>query len=314
MSKFKLDPKTILDLVCFVGASVSVYYLINQVVNSLDGSKSQNKKKANATVQKLQQRHPGLELALDEYEQIIVNSVIMPEDIKVGFKDIGGLDEIIDELRESILFPLTLMSTIMDKWFGESNKLVAAIFSLAHKLQPCIIFIDEIDSFLRERQSSDHEVTAMLKAEFMTLWDGLTSEGRILVLGATNRPNDIDDAILRRMPKRFPVKLPERAQRRRILEIMLKDAKVEPTFDIDEVATRTAGLSGSDIREACRNAAMTATRDYIRSNFENGRRKRGKTEVPIRPIKTEDFFKQTASETPLPTNSVGNIPVASDVE
>lgn len=320
----------------------------------------QNKKKANATVQKLQQRHPGLELALDEYEQIIVNSVIMPEDIKVGFKDIGGLDEIIDELRESILFPLTLpdlysyhstllkapkgvllygppgcgktmlakalaaessanfinirMSTIMDKWFGESNKLVAAIFSLAHKLQPCIIFIDEIDSFLRERQSSDHEVTAMLKAEFMTLWDGLTSEGRILVLGATNRPNDIDDAILRRMPKRFPVKLPERAQRRRILEIMLKDAKVEPTFDIDEVATRTAGLSGSDIREACRNAAMTATRDYIRSNFENGRRKRGKTEVPIRPIKTEDFFKQTASETPLPTNSVGNIPVASDVE
>ena len=86
MSKFKLDPKTILDLVCFVGASVSVYYLINQVVNSLDGSKSQNKKKANATVQKLQQRHPGLELALDEYEQIIVNSVIMPEDIKVGFK------------------------------------------------------------------------------------------------------------------------------------------------------------------------------------------------------------------------------------
>ncbi|KAF5116346.1 hypothetical protein DV452_002689 [Geotrichum candidum] len=314
MSKFKLDPKTILDLVCFVGASVSVYYLINQVVNSLDGSKSQNKKKANATVQKLQQRHPGLELALDEYEQIIVNSVIMPEDIKVGFKDIGGLDEIIDELRESILFPLTLMSTIMDKWFGESNKLVAAIFSLAHKLQPCIIFIDEIDSFLRERQSSDHEVTAMLKAEFMTLWDGLTSEGRILVLGATNRPNDIDDAILRRMPKRFPVKLPERAQRRRILEIMLKDAKVEPTFDIDEVATRTAGLSGSDIREACRNAAMTATRDYIRSNFENGRRKRGKTEVPIRPIKTEDFFKQAASETPLPTNSVGNIPVASDVE
>ncbi|KAI9211281.1 hypothetical protein DS838_003846 [Geotrichum bryndzae] len=303
MSKFKLDPKTILDLVCFVGASVSVYYLINQVVNSLDGSKSQNKKKANATVQKLQQRHPGLELALDEYEQIIVNSVIMPEDIKVGFK-----------AESSANFINIRMSTIMDKWFGESNKLVAAIFSLAHKLQPCIIFIDEIDSFLRERQSSDHEVTAMLKAEFMTLWDGLTSEGRILVLGATNRPNDIDDAILRRMPKRFPVKLPERAQRRRILEIMLKDAKVEPTFDIDEVATRTAGLSGSDIREACRNAAMTATRDYIRSNFENGRRKRGKTEVPIRPIKTEDFFKQAASETPLPTNSVGNIPVASDVE
>lgn len=279
------------------------------------------------------------------------------------FSDIGGLEDIIDELRESVLYPLTVpdlynyhstllkapkgvllygppgcgktmlakalaaessanfinirMSTIMDKWFGESNKLVAAIFSLAHKLQPCIIFIDEIDSFLRERQSSDHEVTAMLKAEFMTLWDGLTSDGRILVLGATNRANDIDDAILRRMPKRFPVKLPDLSQRRRILEIMLKDAKLDATFDIDLVAQRTAGMSGSDIREACRNAAMAATREYIRGNFKDGRRKHGKeAEIPIRPIQTQDFFKKTASETPLPTNIVRNIPVlaASDIE
>lgn len=86
MSKFKLDPRVILDLVCFLGASASVYYLLSHVVNSIgDGSKAQHKKKANASVQKLQRRHPGLELALDEYEQIIVNSVIMPEDIKLGF-------------------------------------------------------------------------------------------------------------------------------------------------------------------------------------------------------------------------------------
>lgn len=196
------------------------------------------------------------------------------------------------------------MSTIMDKWFGESNKLVAAIFSLAAKLQPCIIFIDEIDSFLRERQATDHEATSMLKAEFMTLWDGLTSEGRILVLGATNRANDIDDAILRRMPKRFPVRLPDREQRRRILEIMLKDAQLDTTFDIDEVARRTAGMSGSDIREACRNAAMIATREFIRSNFENGKRKEQESKITIRPIKTADFFQRTASETPLPTNFV----------
>ncbi len=60
------------------------------------------------------------------------------------------------------------VSTLTNKWFGESNKLVAALFSLAHKLQPSIIFIDEIDSFLRERGSGDHEVTGMMKAEFMT--------------------------------------------------------------------------------------------------------------------------------------------------
>lgn len=61
-------------------------------------------------------------------------------------------------------------SILTNKWFGESNKLVSALFSLAKKLQPTIIFIDEIDSMMRERSSNDHEVTGMMKAEFMTLW------------------------------------------------------------------------------------------------------------------------------------------------
>ena len=95
------------------------------------------------------------------------------------------------------------VSTLTDKWFGESQKLVHALFSLAkvtfyilnsQKLQPTIIFIDEIDSFLRERKSNDHEATSMMKAEFMTLWDGMisTEKTRIIILGATNRPNDLD--------------------------------------------------------------------------------------------------------------------------
>ncbi|KAL0960575.1 hypothetical protein HGRIS_005609 [Hohenbuehelia grisea] len=113
------------------------------------------------------------------------------------------------------------VSVLTNKWFGESNKLVAGLFSLARKTQPSIIFIDEIDSFLRERSKGDHEVTGMMKAEFMTLWDGLLSAtDRILVLGATNRPNDIDSAILRRMPKRFAVGLPNVEQRRKILKLV----------------------------------------------------------------------------------------------
>ena len=59
-------------------------------------------------------------------------------------------------------------SALTNKWFGESNKLVSGLFSLARKTQPSIIFIDEIDSFMRERSKGDHEVTAMMKAEFMT--------------------------------------------------------------------------------------------------------------------------------------------------
>jgi len=130
-------------------------------------------------------------------------------------------------------------SVLTNKWYGESNKLVAGLFSLARKAQPSIIFIDEIDSFLRERTKGDHEVTGMMKAEFMTcvmlfavslicflltfisLWDGLLSgTDRILVLGATNRPNDIDSAILRRMPKRFAVGLPDVKQRTKILNLV----------------------------------------------------------------------------------------------
>lgn len=224
--------------------------------------------------------------------------------------------------ESSAIFINIRMSTIMDKWFGESNKLVAAIFSVARKLQPSIVFIDEIDSFLRERQSSDHEVTSNLKTEFMTLWDGLTTgaagdAGRIMVLGATNRPNDIDDAILRRMPKRFPVPLPNRAQRRRILEITLKDARLAADFDLELVVAKTAGMSGSDIREACRNAAWAATRETIRKNIESGGLAAGAgTEgmVKGRPIRTEDFFVKTAAETSLPRNTVLEVPVADDVE
>lgn len=158
------------------------------------------------------------------------------------------------------------VSTLTNKWFGESNKLVAALFSLARKLQPSIIFIDEIDSFLRERATGDHEVTGMMKAEFMTLWDGLTSStDRIMVLGATNRPADIDAAILRRMPKRYAVRLPDPDQRRKILKIMLADVRLDKAFQLEDIVRRTEGFSGSDLKEACRNAAMQPVREFMRS-------------------------------------------------
>ncbi|KAK2377904.1 outer mitochondrial transmembrane helix translocase [Trifolium repens] len=89
----------------------------------------------------------------------------------------------------------------MNKLFGESQKLVAAIFSLANKLQPAIIFIDEVDSFLGQRRQSDHEAMKNMKTEFMALWDGFTTNknAQVMVLAATNRPSELDEAILRRL-------------------------------------------------------------------------------------------------------------------
>merc|ERR1712054_521181 len=112
---------------------------------------------------------------------------------------------------------------------------------------------------------------------FMTLWDGLTSSdsagkpAQICVLGATNRINDIDEAILRRMPKKFPVPLPGREQRRKILQLLLRDSKMDPdNFDIDYVAKVTAGMSGSDLKEVCRDAAMAPVREYLKAHRTKG--------------------------------------------
>lgn len=252
-------------------------------------------------------------LKLSEHEEIIASEIIHPEDIHVTFNDIGGLENMIDSLKETVIYPLVYpqlfsfapallaapkgvllygppgcgktmlakalakesgacfinlhVSTLTDKWFGESQKLVHAVFSLAKRpeLQPTIIFIDEIDAFLRSRQSRDHEATSMMKAEFMSLWDGLASgsDMRVLILGATNRPQDIDKAIMRRMPKRILFKTPDIIQRKKILSLLLKDVKVDPSL-IDKVVLITEGLSGAELKEVCRNAAMVPVREYIK--------------------------------------------------
>ncbi|KAF5899026.1 ATPase family AAA domain-containing protein 1-A-like, partial [Clarias magur] len=158
------------------------------------------------------------------------------------------------------------VSTLTDKWYGESEKLTAAVFSLAVKLQPCIIFIDEIDSFLRSRSSLDHEVTAIMKTQFMSLWDGLEtgSETQVMVMGATNRPQDVDAAIRRRMPATFHIRLPNTAQRKEILHLILSGESLSKVVNLMEIAEQTEGFSGSDLREVCRDAALYRVRDLMR--------------------------------------------------
>lgn len=150
---------------------------------------------------------------LTPYEQTIAMEVVAPDEIPVSFDDIGGLDDIIEELRESVIYPLTMphlysgassllsapsgvllygppgcgktmlakalahesgacfinlhISTLTEKWYGDSNKLVNAVFSLARKLQPSIVFIDEIDAVLGQRRSGEHEASGMVKAEYV---------------------------------------------------------------------------------------------------------------------------------------------------
>lgn len=282
---------------------------------------------------------------LNTYEQNVAMDVVAASEIPVSFEDIGGLDDIIEELRESVIYPLTMphlysgnssllsapsgvllygppgcgktmlakalahesgacfinlhISTLTEKWYGDSNKLVSAVFSLARKLQPTIVFIDEIDAVLSQRRSGEHEASGMVKAEFMTHWDGLTSANstgepqRICILGATNRIQDIDEAILRRMPKKFPVHLPNASQRRSIFALTLRDTKLDTdpaAFNLDVLVKLSAGMSGSDIKEACRDAAMVPVREFIRKARASGIGMQNVKPEAVRGLQTDDFF------------------------
>ncbi|XP_076919003.1 uncharacterized protein LOC143579641 [Bidens hawaiensis] len=157
------------------------------------------------------------------------------------------------------------VSDLMSKWFGDAQKLVTAVFSLAHKLQPAIIFIDEVDSFLGQRRSSDHEALTNMKTEFMALWDGFTTDqnARVMVLAATNRPSELDEAILRRLSQAFEIGMPDRKERAAILKVILKGERVEDEIDYDSIAALCEGYTGSDLLELCKQAAYLPIKDLL---------------------------------------------------
>ncbi|KAJ3452004.1 aaa-type atpase family protein-related [Anaeramoeba flamelloides] len=164
------------------------------------------------------------------------------------------------------------MSTISSKWFGEGEKIAKAVFTLASKLSPSIIFIDEVDSLLNRRgKSGEHETSRKIKNTFMEQWDGLTrrDDDRVIVLAATNRPHDLDEAVLRRFPRRMFVDLPNLEAREKILKIILKDEELQDNFDFHYLAAITEGYSGSDLK----NLAITAGYFPIRELLEKEKEK-----------------------------------------
>lgn len=165
--------------------------------------------------------------------------------------------------ESGVRFLALSLATIMDKWVGETEKYLEALFSLARKIAPVIIFVDEIDALTRKRTSGDREWSAAMKSQLLGLWDGLpggghTTQGRrIVIMGATNRPQDIDEAFLRRMPLQIKVDLPGEEQRRQILRIFLADLHLPAgSVDIDRLSSETNGLSGSDLHELCRRTVL----------------------------------------------------------
>ncbi|XP_028767336.1 uncharacterized protein LOC114725039 isoform X2 [Neltuma alba] len=158
------------------------------------------------------------------------------------------------------------MSSITSKWFGEGEKYVKAVFSLASKIAPSVIFVDEVDSMLGRRENpGEHEAMRKMKNEFMVNWDGLRTKDteRILVLAATNRPFDLDEAVIRRLPRRLMVNLPDSSNRAKILKVILAKEDLSPDVDLDAIASMTDGYSGSDLKNLCVTAAHRPIKEIL---------------------------------------------------
>ncbi|KIW06169.1 uncharacterized protein PV09_02655 [Verruconis gallopava] len=168
--------------------------------------------------------------------------------------------------KESKAAVLTVTgSDVNQMWVGESEKTVKAIFTLARKLAPCVVFIDEADALLASRGSDgrggrpNHRDTIN---QFLLEWDGMNESGVFLMV-ATNRPFDLDDAVLRRLPRRVLVDLPDKDDREAILRIHLKGETISNDVDISELAEQTPYYSGSDLKNVVVSAALAAVKDEL---------------------------------------------------
>ncbi|KAK7350698.1 hypothetical protein VNO77_09580 [Canavalia gladiata] len=158
------------------------------------------------------------------------------------------------------------MSSITSKWFGEGEKYVKAVFSLASKIAPSVIFVDEVDSMLGRRENpGEHEAMRKMKNEFMVNWDGLRTKDteRVLVLAATNRPFDLDEAVIRRLPRRLMVNLPDAPNRAKIVKVILAKEELSSDVDMDAIANMTDGYSGSDLKNLCVTAAHRPIKEIL---------------------------------------------------
>ncbi|XP_012506084.1 PREDICTED: fidgetin-like protein 1 [Propithecus coquereli] len=150
-------------------------------------------------------------------------------------------------------------SSLTSKWVGEGEKMVRALFAVARCQQPAVIFIDEIDSLLSQRGDGEHESSRRIKTEFLVQLDGATtsSEDRILVVGATNRPQEIDEAARRRLVKRLYIPLPEASARKQIvINLMSKEQCHLNEEEIEQIVQQSDGFSGADMTQLCREASL----------------------------------------------------------
>ncbi len=154
---------------------------------------------------------------------------------------------------------------VMSKFYGESEKRVRDLFDEAEKTAPTIIFIDEIDAIAPKREESYGEVERRVVSQLLTMMDGLKSRGRVVVIGATNRPNAIDPALRRpgRFDREVSISVPGKEGRLSILKIHTRNMPLAKSVDLDELSRITHGFVGADINALAKEAAMNVLRAVL---------------------------------------------------
>ncbi len=150
-----------------------------------------------------------------------------------------------------------------DMYVGEGEKNVKALFSLAKKLTPCVVFIDEADAVFSARGGGQRRVSHReLLNQFLREWDGMSNDaGSAFIMVATNRPFDLDDAVLRRLPRRLLVDLPSENDRLEILKIHLRDEALADDVSLPDMAAKTPFYSGSDLKNVSVAAALNCVQE-----------------------------------------------------
>lgn len=187
-------------------------------------------------------------------------------------------------------------SSLTSKWIGQGEKMVRALFAVAGCMQPAVIFVDEIDSILSARKSEgEHEASRRLKTEMLVQMEGCdpsSAERRVLLVGATNRPEELDEAARRRMPKQLYIPLPCAAARSQMIERQLGNgsgiaAELSET-DLSKIVAKTEGYSGSDMRNLIQEACQGPVRNAMGQAAQLSALAQ-LSEADLRPVNLKDF-------------------------
>jgi transitional endoplasmic reticulum ATPase len=175
---------------------------------------------------------------------------------------------------------------LLTMWFGESEANVRDVFDKARAAAPCVMFFDELDSIAKARGGSSGDAGGAgdrVLNQILTEMDGMNAKKNVFVIGATNRPDQIDGALLRpgRLDQLIYIPLPDEASRLAVLKSTLRKSPVSTEIDLTHIAKATHGFSGADLTEICQRACKLAIRENIEADIrkERERKERGDEEA-----------------------------------